>query len=73
MARALTHASTQRHKGDYQRLEFLGDRVLGLVIAEYLFRTNPDQSEGELSAALSSLVRGEACALAGDAIGWLSW
>ena len=66
---ALTHASTIKHQGDYQRLEFLGDRILGLVIAEYLFRSNPEQSEGQLSAALSTLVRGEACAVAGDAIG----
>ena len=69
LARALTHASTMKHKGDYQRLEYLGDRVLGLVIAEHLFRSNPEQSEGELSAALSALVRGEACALVGDSFG----
>ena len=35
---ALTHASTKTKRGDYERLEFLGDRVLGLVIAEELFR-----------------------------------
>lgn len=69
LVRALTHASTQKHKGDYQRLEFLGDRVLGLVIAEYLFRNFPDQSEGDLSAALSALVRAEACAQAAEALG----
>ncbi len=66
LALALTHASTQKHKGDYQRLEFLGDRVLGLCIADHLFRHNPDKSEGELSATLSALVRREACALAAD-------
>jgi ribonuclease III len=69
LVRALTHASTQKHKGDYQRLEFLGDRVLGLAIAEYLFRTFPDLSEGDLSAALSVLVRGESCAQAAEALG----
>jgi ribonuclease III len=69
LARALTHGSTLKHKGDYQRLEFLGDRVLGLVIAEYLFRTYPTHGEGEMSASHSALVRGEACALAGEAIG----
>ncbi len=68
LARALTHGSSAKHNGDYQRLEFLGDRVLGLAIAEYLFRTNPQQSEGDLSAALSILVRGKACAIAGDTI-----
>lgn len=69
LVRALTHPSTQKHKGDYQRLEFLGDRVLGLVIAEHLFRNMPQKGEGELTAFLSSLVRFESCAIAGDAIG----
>lgn len=69
LVEALTHGSTQKHKGDYQRLEFLGDRVLGLVIAEHLYRTHPDHGEGELTALHSALVRGEACAAAGDTIG----
>jgi ribonuclease III len=69
LARALTHGSTQKHKGDYQRLEFLGDRVLGLVVAEELFRNFPDLTEGELTPIHSSLVRAEACAAAGDTIG----
>ena len=68
LARALTHGSTAKHNGDYQRLEFLGDRVLGLAISEYLFRAYPEQNEGDLSAALSILVRGEACAIASDSI-----
>lgn len=65
---ALTHGSTQKHKGDYQRLEFLGDRVLGLIVAEQLFRTNAMLTEGELTAKHSALVRSEACAAAGDTI-----
>jgi len=69
LAQALTHGSTEKHKGDYQRLEFLGDRVLGLVIAEHLFRAFPNHGEGELTAIHSGLVRGESCAAAGDAIG----
>lgn len=69
LTEALTHGSTQKHKGDYQRLEFLGDRVLGLVIAEYLFRNHPEHGEGELTALHSALVRGEACATAGDMVG----
>lgn len=69
LVRALTHASTLKHKGTYQRLEFLGDRVLGLVIAEQLFQAYPDGSEGEMSGYHSALVRGEACAQAGDGIG----
>ena len=66
---ALTHGSTQKHKGDYQRLEFLGDRVLGLLIAEHLFRAHPGDEEGQLTHVLSSLVRSEACSEAGDTIG----
>ena len=66
---ALTHGSTQKHKGDYQRLEFLGDRVLGLLIAEHLFRAHPGDEEGQLTHVLSSLVRSEGCAEAGDTIG----
>lgn len=69
LTEALTHGSTQKHKGDYQRLEFLGDRVLGLIISEHLFRTHPTDGEGQLTHVLSSLVRSEACAEAGDAIG----
>ncbi|PZF76889.1 ribonuclease III [Aestuariivirga litoralis] len=69
LTEALTHGSTQKHKGDYQRLEFLGDRVLGLIIAEHLFRTHPKDGEGQLTHVLSSLVRSEACADAGDTIG----
>lgn len=69
LVEALTHGSTQKHKGDYQRLEFLGDRVLGLVIAEHLFRAHPGDEEGQLTHVLSSLVRSEACADAGDTIG----
>ena len=69
LTEALTHGSTQKHKGDYQRLEFLGDRVLGLVIAEHLFRAHPIDGEGQLTHVLSSLVRSESCAEAGDTIG----
>lgn len=59
-ARALTHGSTGRP--DYQRLEFLGDRVLGLSIAELLFHRYPDEAEGRLSHRLNSLVSGAVCA-----------
>lgn len=47
---------------DYQRLEFLGDRVLGLVIATELYRRFPKESEGALSARLNGLVTGATCA-----------
>jgi ribonuclease-3 len=61
---ALTHATAAKAKGrlNYQRLEFLGDRVLGLVIAEMLFEAFPTAKEGELSKRLSDLVRRETCA-----------
>jgi ribonuclease III len=58
--RALTHGSTG--KPDYQRLEFLGDRVLGLVIADTLYLRFPDEAEGRLSHRLNSLVAGSTCA-----------
>lgn len=57
---ALTHGSSGA--GDYQRLEFLGDRVLGLVIASELFRRFPKATEGELSSRLHALASGETCA-----------
>ena len=58
--RALTHGS--RSGEDYQRLEFLGDRVLGLLMAEWLFETFPDEPEGQLSKRLNALVTGPVCA-----------
>ena len=60
---ALTHVSAPQAAGQsYQRLEFLGDRVLGLAIAELLFKTFPNAPEGELSRRLAELVRRESCA-----------
>lgn len=64
---ALTHASARNHKnGNYERLEFLGDRVLGLCIAELLFRTFGIATEGELSVRLNQLVSAETCAEVAD-------
>ena len=61
--RALTHAShgPPGRAKDYERLEFLGDRVLGLVAAEELYRRFPDIGEGDLSRRLNLLVRQESC------------
>ncbi|WP_421723456.1 ribonuclease III [Bauldia sp.] len=60
---ALTHASAVDPGGTtYQRLEFLGDRVLGLVVAEMLVDAFPNASEGELARRLTALVRNESCA-----------
>lgn len=64
LAIALTHASAVAGTGrpTYQRLEFLGDHVLGLVIAHMLFERHVDADEGELSRRLAALVRRETCA-----------
>jgi len=61
---ALTHVSAPGAGTgvSYQRLEFLGDRVLGLAVAEMLYRAYPDAAEGELSRRLAELVRRESCA-----------
>ena len=65
--RALTHSSARSGKaGNYERLEFLGDRVLGLCIAELLFRTFANAGEGELSVRLNQLVSAETCAEVAD-------
>ena len=59
--RALTHSS-RADAEDYERLEFLGDRVLGLAIAEWLYELFPDEPEGKLSRRLNTLVARETCA-----------
>lgn len=65
--RALTHSSVGRD--DYERLEFLGDRVLGLAMATWLFEHFPKEPEGRLSRRLNALVTGEVCANIARAIG----
>jgi ribonuclease III len=64
--RALTHISAvkgpRNPTNSYQRLEFLGDHVLGLVISDMLFQAFPRANEGELSRRLADLVRKETCA-----------
>lgn len=69
---ALTHVSALKssssRSGSYQRLEFLGDHVLGLVVSDMLFRAYPDADEGELSKRLADLVRKETCADVGKAL-----
>ena len=64
---ALTHPS--RGGPDYQRLEFLGDRVLALAVAEWIYQRFPEEDEGQLSRRLNSLVARETCADVGRAIG----
>jgi ribonuclease-3 len=72
LERALTHASAiqnKRNASDYQRLEFLGDRVLGLAVCAELLRRHPEASEKELTQQLHALTNGEACARHAEAIG----
>jgi ribonuclease-3 len=64
---SLTHGSAGAER-DYQRLEFLGDRVLGLAIAEWLYRRE-DGAEGELAQRLNALVSRTSCAKIARAIG----
>ena len=66
LERAVTHISAlaggATRAASYQRLEFLGDHVLGLVISDMLYRAFPKANEGELSRRLADLVRKETCA-----------
>ncbi|MEO7635998.1 MAG: ribonuclease III [Sphingomicrobium sp.] len=64
---AFVHSSIG--KQSYERLEFLGDRVLGLVIAEALYRRYPQEPEGNLSRRYNALVARETCAEVGRTIG----
>ena len=67
---ALTHSSARKSsKLNNERLEFLGDRVLGLVIAEELLRKNPNSTEGEIATYYNSLVKKETCAFIAKEIG----
>ncbi|MGH3073664.1 MAG: ribonuclease III family protein [Gaiellales bacterium] len=65
-----THSSwlSERAKS-YERLEFLGDSVLGLAIAHHLYRRLPDQAEGELARVRAHVVSRESCALVADELG----
>lgn len=65
---ALTHASAldgvKKKRRSYDRLEFLGDRVLGLIVSERLFDEHQDEEEGELAPRFNALVNRHACARA---------
>jgi ribonuclease-3 len=74
LQQAFTHSSAfgaaaARRRGlSYERLEFLGDRVLGLVVAEMLYRAFPDESEGALARRLAELARKETIARVASAL-----
>src|SRR5277367_4758234 len=57
LRRALTHASASTRTSN-ERLEFLGDRILGLAIADRLFQLYPDEPEGALALKYNALARG---------------
>lgn len=63
LEKALTHPSAKRSQkvSDFERLEFLGDRVLGLVIARMLYERYPTEKEGDLAKRFAALVCREAC------------
>lgn len=69
---ALTHpsyAAEHAHADNYDRLEFLGDAVLGFVVSDHVYRTYPAESEGELTRRKHFVVAGDALAEAADALG----
>lgn len=65
--RALTHGSHSTET--YERLEFLGDRILGLTVAEWLYADFPTEPEGKLSHRFNALVTGSVCAAVARDIG----
>jgi ribonuclease-3 len=70
LTRAVTHSSIgTATRPDNQRLEFLGDRVLGLVMAEALLNADAGASEGQLAPRFNALVRKETCAAVAREIG----
>jgi ribonuclease-3 len=72
LEQALTHSSVRgadAKRLDNERLEFLGDRVLGLCIVERLHETHPKAKEGEVARRYNTLVRAEACAAVARAVG----
>jgi ribonuclease-3 len=70
---AMTHVSalkpTRKRAESYQRLEFLGDHVLGLIVSDMLYGSFPNADEGELSKRLAELVRKESCADVAKSLG----
>jgi ribonuclease-3 len=69
-AAALTHSSWAEHRiGSYERLALLGDSVLGLAIADELYRTLPDLDAGSLTKILNQAVSGASCTAVGRELG----
>ena len=67
---ALTHASSSSSRlRSYERLEFLGDSILGFLVCEFLFQNYPDWLEGELTKVKSVVVSRQSCAVWGQQLG----
>ena len=75
LEKALTHPSQKQLSSEdtYERTEFLGDRVLGLIIAELLMKEFPEAAEGELAIRLSALVSGKTLCDVAEEIGLASY
>ena len=74
--KALTHPSAlaqKKHNYDFERLEFLGDRVLGLIIANYLYQQYPKEKEGVLARYQAVLVSRDTCRKIGENIGLIEF
>jgi ribonuclease-3 len=75
LSQALTHRSHAHERGpdgpvaDYERLEFLGDALLGFLVSEWLWRSDPGADEGALSRRKQSVVRTETLAEASRLLG----
>ncbi len=68
---ALTHPSVMpKINGDYERLEFLGDRVFGVIMADYLYRHFPEDKEGVLAKKISAVISRQALASVATSIGF---
>jgi ribonuclease-3 len=65
LEKSLIHPSVKKKKGNYERMEFFGDSILGFIISEFLYNKYPDINEGELSKMYSFFVSRKICALVG--------
>ena len=66
---AITHASVANTRlTSYERMEFLGDSILGFIVCEYLFQNYPDWLEGDLTKVKSKVVSRQSCAVIGQAL-----
>lgn len=72
---AFTHSSYANENADssYERLEFLGDSILGMVVSQYLFNRYPDEDEGFLTKAKASIVSGRTLSKAIDRMGLIDY